>query len=109
MTEEEFKEFGQLSAMAMIGILANPNRMLGPVETATQSCHYAEELMDKISESVNTINMKIVKIETLKKTIEAQKELIDLLEEQVIELTILSKIELGDDVIEKIKTLKSAL
>ena len=34
MTEEEFKEFGQLSAMAMMGILSNPNRMIGPVEAA---------------------------------------------------------------------------
>ena len=53
--------------------------------------------------------MKIVKIDALKKTVETQQELIELLEEQVIELTILSKIELGDDVIEKIKTLKSKL
>ena len=109
MTEEEFKEFGQLSAMAMMGILSNPNRMIGPVEAAIQSCHYAEELMERINESVNTTNMKIVKIDALKKTVETQQELIELLEEQVIELTILSKIELGDDVIEKIKTLKSKL
>lgn len=53
--------------------------------------------------------MKIVKIDALKKTIEVQKELIELLEGQVIELTMISKIELGDDVIEKLKRLKSKL
>lgn len=53
--------------------------------------------------------MKIVKIEELKQIIETQKTLIDLLYSQVVDLTMMSKIELGDDVIEEIKMLKSKL
>jgi hypothetical protein len=40
------------------------------------------------------------------KIIKAQKELIDLLFSQVIDLSMMSKIELGDDVIAEIKRLK---
>jgi len=43
------------------------------------------------------------------KIIETQKELIHLLENQVMDLTMMSKIELGDDVIQKIKELKKKL
>jgi hypothetical protein len=53
--------------------------------------------------------MKIVKIEELKQIIETQNTLIDLLYSQVVDLTMMSKIELGDDVIEEIKMLKSKL
>jgi hypothetical protein len=53
--------------------------------------------------------MKIIKIEELKQIIETQKNLIDLLYSQVVDLTMMSKIELGDDVIEEIKLLKSKL
>jgi hypothetical protein len=53
--------------------------------------------------------MKIIKIEELKQIIETQKSLIDLLYSQVVDLTMMSKIELGDDVIEEIKLLKSKL
>jgi hypothetical protein len=53
--------------------------------------------------------MKIIKIEELKQIIETQKELINLLEGQVVDLTMMSKIELGDDVLEEIKLLKSKL
>jgi len=42
-------------------------------------------------------------------TIQIQQELIDLLYSQVIDLTMMSKIELGDDVIAEIKRLKSLL
>jgi hypothetical protein len=43
-------------------------------------------------------------------TLEAkQAELIKLLESQVVDLTMMSKIELGDDVIEEIKRLKSEI
>jgi len=42
-------------------------------------------------------------------TIQTQQELIDLLYTQVIDLSIMSKIELGDDVIAEIKRLKSKL
>lgn len=41
--------------------------------------------------------------------ISIQKDLIDLLESQIIDLTLMSKIELGDDVIEEIKRLKGLL
>jgi len=41
--------------------------------------------------------------------IKVQKELIDLLYTQVIDLTMMSKIELGDDVIEELTRLKSIL
>lgn len=39
-------------------------------------------------------------------TIKLQQELIDLYETQITDLTMMSKIELGDDVIEEIKRLK---
>lgn len=38
-----------------------------------------------------------------------QAQLIELLESQVVDLTMMSKIELGDDVIEEIKRLKSEI
>ena len=42
-------------------------------------------------------------------TIKLQQELIDLYEQQIMDLTLMSKIELGDDVIEEIKRLKTEL
>ena len=42
-------------------------------------------------------------------TIKLQQELIDLYEQQIMDLTMMSKIELGDDVIEEIKRLKGLL
>jgi len=42
-------------------------------------------------------------------TIKVQQELINVLESQVIDLSMMSKIELGDDVIEEIKRLKDLL
>ena len=39
----------------------------------------------------------------------AQQQLIDLLYSQVVDLTMMSKIELGDDVIEEIKRLNSII
>jgi len=51
-------------------------------------------------------------IETVRKTaivIQAQQELIDLLYSQVIDLSMMSKIELGDDVIAEIQRLKNLL
>jgi hypothetical protein len=41
--------------------------------------------------------------------IKTQKELNGILEDQIIQLTMISKIELGDDVIEEIKRLKTKL
>ena len=41
--------------------------------------------------------------------IEAQRELIDVLYSQVIDLTMMSKIELGDDVIAEIQRLKTKM
>ena len=41
--------------------------------------------------------------------IKAQQELIDLLYSQVVDLSMMSKIELGDDVIEEINRLKGIL
>ena len=49
---------------------------------------------------------KIMNNET---TIKLQQELIDLYETQITDLTMMSKIELGDDVIEEIKRLKGLL
>lgn len=40
---------------------------------------------------------------------ELQKDLIELYESQIIDLTMMSKIELGDDVIEEIKRLKQLI
>jgi ArsR family metal-binding transcriptional regulator len=42
-------------------------------------------------------------------TIQYQKQLIGLYEQQIMDLTMMSKIELGDDVIEEIKRLKTLL
>ena len=42
-------------------------------------------------------------------TIKIQQELIDVLYSQVIDLTMMSKIELGDDVIAEIKRLKAII
>ena len=42
-------------------------------------------------------------------TIKVQQELIQLLENKVMDLVMMSKIELGDDVIEEIKRLKGLL
>jgi hypothetical protein len=42
-------------------------------------------------------------------TIKLQQELIDLYEQQIMDLTMMSKIELGDDVIEEIKRLKTLI
>lgn len=42
-------------------------------------------------------------------TIQIQQELIDLYESQIADLVMMSKIELGDDVIEEINRLKSLL
>lgn len=41
--------------------------------------------------------------------IKTQQELIDLYEDQVADLSMMSKIELGDDVIDEIKRLKKLL
>jgi 3-dehydroquinate dehydratase len=43
------------------------------------------------------------------KTIKLQQELINLYEQQIMDLTMMSKIELGDDVIEEIKQLKKLI
>jgi hypothetical protein len=40
---------------------------------------------------------------------EAKTQLIEILENQVMDLTVMSKIELGDDVIEEIKRLKGII
>jgi hypothetical protein len=45
----------------------------------------------------------------LSRIIELQDELIRLYETQIADLTMMSKIELGDDVIEKIKSIKQQL
>ena len=44
-----------------------------------------------------------------KTTIKLQQELIDLYETQIADLVMMSKIELGDDVIEEIKRLKKLI
>ena len=41
--------------------------------------------------------------------IQLQQELIDLYEQQIMDLTMMSKIELGDDVITEIKRLKGLI
>jgi len=43
------------------------------------------------------------------KTVKAQQELIDLLYGQVVDLSMMSKIELGDDVIAEIKRLRTEI
>ena len=48
-------------------------------------------------------------LENLNRRIELQDELIEVLNNQVMDLTMMSKIELGDDVIEKIKELKKEI
>jgi len=53
--------------------------------------------------------MKNVLTENATRLIEAQKELIDLYRDQVVDLSMMSKIELGDDVIEEIKRLQNLI
>ena len=55
-----------------------------------------------------TEEMKQVVIQATK-TIKAQQELIDLLYGQVVDLSMMSKIELGDDVIAEIQRLKAII
>lgn len=45
----------------------------------------------------------------MEEKIKLQEELIDVLYSQVVDLSMMSKIELGDDVIQEIKRLKEAL
>lgn len=45
----------------------------------------------------------------LEEKIKAQAELIELLTSQILDLTVMSKIELGDDVISEIRRLKSII
>ena len=45
----------------------------------------------------------------MEEIIKTQQELIDLLHNQVVDLTMMSKIELGDDVIEEIIRLKNKI
>lgn len=45
----------------------------------------------------------------MKNIIELQQELIELYESQIMDLTLMSKIELGDDVIAEIKRLKELI
>jgi len=55
-------------------------------------------------------NNNLIKImQNARNVVETQRELIDLLYSQVIDLTMMSKIELGDDVIAEIKSLKTKL
>jgi hypothetical protein len=49
------------------------------------------------------------KIEKLEKTVSLQEEMINLLEGQVVDLTMMSKIELGDDVIAEIRRIKESI
>jgi hypothetical protein len=48
-------------------------------------------------------------MENIQKLINAQDELIKVLKYQVIDLTLMSKIELGDDVTEKINSLQTEI
>lgn len=52
---------------------------------------------------------KQYKVMNDKERIKMQQELIDLLYSQVVDLSMMSKIELGDDVIAEIKRLKNLL
>jgi len=55
-------------------------------------------------------NFDLIKImQNAALTIETQRELIDVLYNQVIDLSMMSKIELGDDVIAEITRLKTIL
>jgi len=53
--------------------------------------------------------VKVTSRKSSKQKIRLQQELIDLYEQQIMDLTLMSKIELGDDVIEEIKRLKTEL
>jgi len=53
--------------------------------------------------------MKNELTENANRLIDAQKQLIDLYRDQVVDLSMMSKIELGDDVIEEIKRLQNLI
>lgn len=66
--------------------------------------------MTKISKTENMTQEEMLQtLNRATKTIEVQQELIDLLYGQVVDLSMMSKIELGDDVIAEIKRLKDSI
>ncbi len=66
--------------------------------------------MTKISKTENMTQEEMLQtLNRATKTIEVQQELIDLLYGQVVDLSMMSKIELGDDVIAEIKRLKDLM
>ena len=66
-------------------------------------------IITKKQRKIMTQTELIESVQKAATVIKAQQELIDLLYSQVIDLTMMSKIELGDDVIVEIKRLKGLL
>ena len=78
-------------------------------EKITSDTH-SNRLKDDIRSEFNKIKWMIDEhIQVQGKQIKFRDELIELLTNQVVDLTMMSKIELGDDVIEEIKRLKNII
>lgn len=87
------------------------NRFLQGETSVTDSSgrtwNYANEHADAKPSSADKISIFLYGSTDLKEI--AKSQLIDLLEQQVMDLTIMSKIELGDDVIAELKRLKQII
>ena len=67
------------------------------------------QVIEKSSQIKTNSIMIEEELQMISTKIAAQQQLIDLLTSQVIDLTMMSKIELGDDVIAEIKRLKDKI
>ena len=69
-------------------------------------CKIEWETLDELIEQAKELENVPERISSI---LEAQQQLIEVLTNQVMDLTMMSKIELGDDVIEEIKRLKKII
>jgi len=81
--------------------------------TKIDGCIFEDSFSSKIADAVYERDVelidKLIQDEINMSKEEAKTKLIEVLESQVIDLTMMSKIELGDDVIEEIKRLKTII
>ena len=82
------------------------NQFLKAAEAGEVSMIDAEHIVSLLDEVVAADQ---VTDQAIQDTIETQQQLIELLFGQVIDLTMMSKIELGDDVIAEIQRLKNLI
>ena len=99
MTDEELSQFERESYQ--LCLQEGTPEKYPDINAACLSKHIDRSILYKIiKESKNMETPSLVQL---------QQELLDLYEGQIADLTIMSKIELGDDVIEEIKRLKTLI